>query len=561
MATIAKKLKVSLEYQERVRQHMSRQPSIDPTTRTIMVTGYPNVGKSSFMNKVSKADVEVEPYAFTTKSIYVGHFDYKNQRWQVVDTPGILDHSQEERNVIEMQAITALAHLHATIIYIIDISETCGYTIEKQVDQFHSIRALFTNKPIVIVLNKIDLQKYDSIDKNNREQLDTLLIDKQIKILQMSNIDDIGIFDVKATACDMQLQQRCEKKLNENKIDMIANRLVITLPKERDNKKRKPIIPEIILNKRKNEKEISDKLHREQISTHHKEYIKEIVNKTIDETINNNNNNKDIIKNKSQYDKRLEWQLEDDNWKYDIIPEIMDGKNISDYFDSDIVKKLGELEYEEEELQAAFEESGIQFINSDDELTQEQLYLIQKIREKKSIKRLENRQNVGRGISSKPIPRSKFIKNNKNIKSLQHIGIDTKDMEKHIEDLQEIKRGRKRTRDIYIKDNDSTEDTSKNIRLPSKLRRVIRDESIARSISRMRYHPSHSRSVSKRRNIPPEYTDGIKDLESKLRIQKIEDSLQSKRKGRSHDSDRHIYSMKPKHLYSGKRGMGSTDRR
>lgn len=34
-----------------VRQHMGRLPSIDPNTRSLLVCGYPNVGKSSFMNK------------------------------------------------------------------------------------------------------------------------------------------------------------------------------------------------------------------------------------------------------------------------------------------------------------------------------------------------------------------------------------------------------------------------------------------------------------------------------------------------------------------------------
>lgn len=52
---------------------------------------------------------------------------------QVIDTPGILDHPLEERNVIEMQAVTALAHLRAAVLYFLDPSEQCGHTIEEQV--------------------------------------------------------------------------------------------------------------------------------------------------------------------------------------------------------------------------------------------------------------------------------------------------------------------------------------------------------------------------------------------------------------------------------------------
>ena len=53
--------------------------------------------------------------------------------FQVVDTPGILDHSLEDRNTIEMQAITALAHLRAAVLYLMDVSEQCGHSIEQQV--------------------------------------------------------------------------------------------------------------------------------------------------------------------------------------------------------------------------------------------------------------------------------------------------------------------------------------------------------------------------------------------------------------------------------------------
>lgn len=33
--------------------------------------------------QVTRADVEVQPYAFTTKSLFVGHMDYRYLRWQV----------------------------------------------------------------------------------------------------------------------------------------------------------------------------------------------------------------------------------------------------------------------------------------------------------------------------------------------------------------------------------------------------------------------------------------------------------------------------------------------
>ena len=156
MATIMRRNKDPLAYLEQVRQHISRLPAIDPNTRTLVVCGYPNVGKSSFLNKVTRADVDVQPYAFTTKSLFVGHMDYKYLRWQVIDTPGILDHPLEEMNTIEMQAITALAHLRSAVLYFMDLSEQCGYSVEAQVLLFNSIKPLFNNKPTFLVINKID---------------------------------------------------------------------------------------------------------------------------------------------------------------------------------------------------------------------------------------------------------------------------------------------------------------------------------------------------------------------------------------------------------------------
>lgn len=60
MCTLMKRQGPSLAYLEQVRQHMGRLPSIDPNTRSVLLCGYPNVGKSSMMNKLTKADVDVQ---------------------------------------------------------------------------------------------------------------------------------------------------------------------------------------------------------------------------------------------------------------------------------------------------------------------------------------------------------------------------------------------------------------------------------------------------------------------------------------------------------------------
>src|ERR1700733_14051218 len=189
MATIMKRQKDSLAYLEQVRQHLARLPSIDPNTRTLLICGYPNVGKSSFINKITRADVDVQPYAFTTKSLFVGHMDFKYLRWQVIDTPGILDHPLEERNTIEMQSITAMAHIRACVLFFIDISDTCGYSIPQQVALFHSIKALFTNKPILLVLNKIDLVRPEQILESDKQVLQELL-DQGFEIAHSSCVTD-----------------------------------------------------------------------------------------------------------------------------------------------------------------------------------------------------------------------------------------------------------------------------------------------------------------------------------------------------------------------------------
>ena len=143
----------------------------------------------------------------------VGHFDYKMLRFQAIDTPGILDHPLEEMNTIEHQSICAIAHLRASILYFMDLSEQCGYSVSAQIALFHSIKPLFANKLVFIVINKIDLMRPEDLDPSVQEQLQGMLKEGEVELLQLSCTTTEGVMQVRNAACDRLLAIRNAEKL------------------------------------------------------------------------------------------------------------------------------------------------------------------------------------------------------------------------------------------------------------------------------------------------------------------------------------------------------------
>jgi len=137
------------------REKLRDLPEINPEDPTIVVAGYPNVGKSSFVNAVTRASNEEASYPFTTTQIQVGHFERNHIRYQLVDTPGLLDRPPEERNEVESQAVSALEHVADAVLVILDPTGSCGYPLEVQRALLSDIEGRF-DAPVVTVYNKID---------------------------------------------------------------------------------------------------------------------------------------------------------------------------------------------------------------------------------------------------------------------------------------------------------------------------------------------------------------------------------------------------------------------
>lgn len=160
----------------------------------------------------------------------------------MLDTPGILDQPLEDRNIIEMQAVTALAHLRAAIIYVLDISEQCNHSLEEQLELFKSIRPLFANKPVIVGINKIDILSYDDLPEEKRAVLD--YFEKEgVPRVYMSTKEQNGVSALRNAACDLLLAHRVEIKLKSKKVDGVMNRLRVAMPKPRDDVERPPCIP------------------------------------------------------------------------------------------------------------------------------------------------------------------------------------------------------------------------------------------------------------------------------------------------------------------------------
>ena len=463
MCTILKRQKASLSYLEEVRKHMSRLPALDPNTRTLLMCGLPNVGKSSFMNKITRANVDVQPYAFTTKSLFVGHTDYKYLRWQVIDTPGILDHPLEQRNTIEMQAITALAHLTCSVLYFMDISEQCGYTIEQQCSLFRSIQPLFANKQLVIVINKIDAQPWETLEADRRKLIEDLIEESgpNTTMLKMSNVSEEGVSQVKNEACEKLLAARVDSRVSGNKVESVMNRLQVVYPTARDGVTREAFIPESV----KREREVGAKKNKKSRAGYaptkddNDDEADDTPSESDDEMVGGDTSGtrpktaRELMWENGgpgvwAPDYREQYDLADPEWRFDAIPQILDGKNIADYFDPDIEEKLRLLEEEEDQLQAEYDAANMERMDDDESLDELEKAQVSEIRDRVKIARTYKERPGGRNRPALPREIRGRVKDCHDSDAKLKADAIEKRMDKYGVDASKmLERGRKRERD------------------------------------------------------------------------------------------------------------------
>ncbi|KAL6552877.1 hypothetical protein OROHE_008241 [Orobanche hederae] len=416
-----------------------------------------------------------------------------------------------------MCSVTALAHLGAAVLFILDVSGSCGYTIAQQAALFHSIKSLFMDKPLIIVCNKTDLQPLEGISQDDMklvmemkaEAMKTIRgeggepTDENGVLLTMSALTENGVADVKKAACQRLLAKRVEAKMKWKKLIPCENRWYVATPQPHDQIERK-----MLRKRRKLERDFEDEnggagVHSASLSKNH------------------------ILANPE--------------WKGDPMPEIQDGHNVYDFIDRDILMRLEELE-REAESDDDFEMDGA-------ELTPKEAATLAEIRKKKSLLIQQHRINKSTAETRPVVPR-RFDKDNQFTtermgRELSSLGLDPS---MAINRARSKSRGRKRKRLVcgdeygnYLMEVDGDK-SNKKMRLRSR-----------------------SRSVSRSKSRPPGVVpgEGFRDPAQKAKAIEMAKGSSKKRnkESRRGESDRVVPTLKPKHLFSGKRDVGKTRRR
>jgi len=169
ISSFMKRIDKHLKYLEVCRKIMRKFPSIKTSVPTITISGFPNVGKTTLLFRLTGSKPEIAAYAFTTKSINMGFIKKKKRRLQVLDTPGTLNRL-DKMNMIEKQAFLAVKHLAKAIVYVFDPTES--YPLEMQIDLYKTL--LKFKKPVIVYISKADItEDYKDLQKKYNAFIDS----------------------------------------------------------------------------------------------------------------------------------------------------------------------------------------------------------------------------------------------------------------------------------------------------------------------------------------------------------------------------------------------------
>jgi len=238
--------------------------------------------------------------------------------------------------------------------------------------------------------------------------------------------------------------------------------------------------------------------------------------------------------------------LKDPEWRFDNIPQLIDGKNIADFVDADIEQMLDELEREEDERMAKLEEENAN-ASQESELDDEEVRIITAIRKKRSLMKKKAQMQSGGNTLNIIRKRDQTFDDLKT--HLKSRGFDQGQADDTVGSIRDLagSRSRSASRMGRKRDRDDRKEEENEGMTEIERKKARREEK------------SRSRVLS----LTPKPGSGMKDLQEALVAKRKLEAARKPRNllGKKGEGDRVIPTQRPRHLFSGKRGIGKTQRR
>lgn len=164
------------------------------TIADVGLVGFPNVGKSTLLSKITRARPKIANYHFTTLSPNLGVADYYDNQFVVADIPGLIEGASEGAGL----GIEFLRHIERTrmLVHVIDVSGVEGrdpYEDYLKInEELKSYSKELSKLKQIIAANKLDVFGADEKFKEFKEK-----IGRKHKIVKISAVTGAGLDDLK----------------------------------------------------------------------------------------------------------------------------------------------------------------------------------------------------------------------------------------------------------------------------------------------------------------------------------------------------------------------------
>lgn len=159
------------------------------------LVGFPNVGKSTFLSRVTNARPKIANYHFTTLTPNLGVVDLDGGGFVIADVPGLIEGAAEGVGL----GHDFLRHIERTrcMIHIVDAASTEGrdpiediYAINKELASYNEEIA---SRPQVIAANKVDAIYDDGESENPIDRIRAEFEPQGYKVFPISAVTGQGV--------------------------------------------------------------------------------------------------------------------------------------------------------------------------------------------------------------------------------------------------------------------------------------------------------------------------------------------------------------------------------